>query len=82
MEHLLKVFNNWHVQFVLRLIVRLGEYDLSSTIDCIEEPQGCQFQEPIDVKVDKIFIHEKFDLQTGINDIALIKLNQNEVSGK
>lgn len=53
--------------------VRLGEWDLSSQLDC--EHEYCN-QPEVDMKIAKIIVHEGYDAQNDSpsNDIALIRL--------
>lgn len=55
-------------------MVRLGEYDISSDFD------GAN---PIDVPIDITIVHEQYEANLILNDIALIKLkNQITITGK
>lgn len=47
------------------MIIRLGEYDFTKPSDSRQE-----------IAVDTIFMHEKFDLPTYTNDVALIRLKK------
>ncbi|KAH8275666.1 hypothetical protein KR026_012222 [Drosophila bipectinata] len=53
--------------------VRLGEHDLSKDEDCFDDEPVC-LDKPLDVPVDKIFVHEGYERFTAVNDIALIRL--------
>ena len=54
-----------------RVVVRIGEYDLSR-VDGNEE----------DIRISQDFVHPKFDLETIDNDIALLKLKTPAVANK
>lgn len=58
--------------------VRFGEKDLSAESDCqnIDNVFTCA-RPPVDIKVDKIFVHEYYNGQQGNPyDISIIKLDQ------
>uniref|UniRef100_A0A3F2YTZ2 CLIP domain-containing serine protease n=1 Tax=Anopheles christyi TaxID=43041 RepID=A0A3F2YTZ2_9DIPT len=60
----------WKVNRVL-----LGEWDLSSVLDCAEN--FCN-NPPIDLKISKIIVHDGYDTENGssIHDIALIRFEK------
>lgn len=51
--------------------IRLGEYDLSKTEDCVDNACAQQF---IERSIEKWITHEKYRGKTGKADIALVKL--------
>lgn len=55
--------------------VRLGEWDLNQTTDCVE---GDCADAPLDMAVEKIIVHEDYDPQSKAqyNDIALIRFTR------
>lgn len=57
--------------FFPRYIIRLGENDATSNVDC--DGKICA-PEPQDFYLDTIFIHRQYNERTNINDIALLKL--------
>lgn len=70
---------NWKtkVKWYFRLYVRLGEHKISSSPDRQFLKGRWRTAPPEeDIGVDKIFIHEHFDFQRKLNDIALIKLSK------
>lgn len=59
-----------------RSTVRVGELNISSTIDCEEtgvEEKICA-DPHVDIPVEKVIPHENFNIDTLKNDIALIRL--------
>lgn len=52
--------------------VRLGEWNLTSRMDCFAE-NDCA-DSPLDVDVVEEVVHPYFSLATGNNDIALLRL--------
>ncbi|KAH8275573.1 hypothetical protein KR026_010931, partial [Drosophila bipectinata] len=55
--------------------VRLGEHDLSKDEDCLSfDDEPVCLDKPLDVPVDKIFVHEGYERFRAVNDIALIRL--------
>ncbi|XP_050087131.1 transmembrane protease serine 9-like isoform X2 [Anopheles aquasalis] len=55
--------------------VRLGDYDLSTTTDCVELEGQRRCAPPLQiVAVDKIIVHEQYNTPNYANDIALLKL--------
>lgn len=59
-----------------RSSVRLGEYDLSTEIDCYNG--DCIEDKPVDIKVEKLILHENYTSGSlsNANDIALIRLSR------
>lgn len=59
-----------------RSSVRLGEYDLSTEIDCYNG--DCIDDKPVDIKVEKLILHENYTSgsRSNANDIALIRLSR------
>uniref|UniRef100_A0A182PAL5 Peptidase S1 domain-containing protein n=1 Tax=Anopheles epiroticus TaxID=199890 RepID=A0A182PAL5_9DIPT len=55
--------------------VRLGEFDLSSTIDCDKRGELCALP-PQDIAVERMILHEAYSARRKVNDIALIRLAQ------
>ncbi|KAH8321309.1 hypothetical protein KR074_001392, partial [Drosophila pseudoananassae] len=55
--------------------VRLGEHDLRKPTDCVffGNEKVC-LDRPLDVPIEKIFVHEEFDRGSFVNDIALLRL--------
>nr|XP_017107880.2 serine protease grass-like [Drosophila bipectinata] len=55
--------------------VRLGEYDLNKTDDCVffGNEKIC-LDSPLDVPIEKMFVHGGFNKTRLVNDIALIRL--------
>ncbi|EDV35837.2 uncharacterized protein Dana_GF19811 [Drosophila ananassae] len=60
-----------------KVSVRLGEHDLSRNPDCwlFGNKKKC-LDEPLDVPVEAPIVHEEFDPDTLLNDIALIPLKE------
>uniref|UniRef100_A0A1W7R7Y9 CLIP domain-containing serine protease n=1 Tax=Aedes albopictus TaxID=7160 RepID=A0A1W7R7Y9_AEDAL len=56
--------------------VRLGEWDLNTTLDCSKTECFVEFQD--DYPIEKVIVHERFSLNNlnKANDIALLKLNK------
>ncbi|XP_017107878.2 serine protease grass-like [Drosophila bipectinata] len=55
--------------------VRLGEHDLSKDEDCLSfDDEPVCLDKPLDVPVDKSFVHEGYERFRAVNDIALIRL--------
>lgn len=54
--------------------MRLGEYDTSKTLDCLE-PDDCA-DPVVNMGIDEVFSHEKYDekAKNRINDIGLVRL--------
>uniref|UniRef100_A0A182KDQ0 Peptidase S1 domain-containing protein n=1 Tax=Anopheles christyi TaxID=43041 RepID=A0A182KDQ0_9DIPT len=53
--------------------VRLGEFDLNSTIDCDKRGELCALP-PQDIAVERVILHEAYSGRRKVNDIALIRL--------
>lgn len=53
--------------------VRLGEWDEQTERDC--QNNYCA-DKPVDIDIEKVFIHEDYDKIMMSSDIALIKLKQ------
>lgn len=61
--------------FFFRKRIRLGEYDLVNTTDCVEELGYLDCTDPIRRKeVADIIVHEDFSFSKKSHDIALVKL--------
>lgn len=58
---------------IFRVGVRLGEWDTETKIDCFDE--YCS-DPPLDLKVDQIIIHPKYDKRLHNGDISLIRLDK------
>lgn len=58
-----------------RSSVRLGEYDLSTDVDCYN---GMCIDKPVDIKVEKLIPHESYapGSKSQENDIALVRLSR------
>ena len=70
-------------KFILRTGVRLGEYDLSKEKDCGINSKGNEVCfTTVDAKVIKTIVHHDYSQHHYINDIALLKLDQDYYSGK
>nr|XP_043067102.1 serine protease grass-like [Drosophila bipectinata] len=55
--------------------VRLGEHDLSKDEDCLSfDDEPVCLDKPLDVPVDKSFVHEGYERFRAVKDIALIRL--------
>lgn len=65
--------------FGFRSVVRLGELNLDAEEDCEIGQDGEKFcaPKPLDLPVEKLITHEKYNNITLKNDIALIRLAQN-----
>lgn len=63
-------------QFKNQGVIRLGEYDLRHDVDCFRL-MGYEYcnNPPIDLGVEKVVVHESYDLLTKLHDIALIRLD-------
>lgn len=64
---------------VIRVSVRLGEYNTDTDVDCLENPTGKECADPaVDVPVDERIAHEEYDPQdlNQYNDIALLRLTR------
>uniref|UniRef100_A0A182SI45 Peptidase S1 domain-containing protein n=1 Tax=Anopheles maculatus TaxID=74869 RepID=A0A182SI45_9DIPT len=59
-------------------IVRLGEFDLSSDIDCDKRGELCAMP-PQDIPVERTILHDNYSARRKVNDIGLIRL-ANEAS--
>lgn len=58
--------------------VRLGEYDINKDVDCQKFGMQQVCSPPVrDVGIDRIFIHPEHNVRKRINDIALIRLQEN-----
>lgn len=67
----------------LSISVRLGEYDLSKTIDCSPAIDGLCKNDVINIAPERIFKHENYSKASYQYDIALIKLAKDvEFHGK
>ncbi|XP_062551274.1 serine protease grass-like [Armigeres subalbatus] len=55
------------------ITVRVGEYDISSSVDCSKRAKDCADQ-PHDVAVLKHILHPHYNPVTSENDIALLKI--------
>ncbi|KAH8388565.1 hypothetical protein KR093_010024, partial [Drosophila rubida] len=56
--------------------IRLGEHRISTEKDCRQQGRKEKCAPPVvDVGIEKILLHEKYDSKTNINDIALLRLN-------
>lgn len=65
---------------VFRLIVRLGEYNLSTDIDCqtlTNSNRICNYEGPVDRHIKKAIIHDNYRNlnEHSSDDIALIRLS-------
>ncbi|CAH2094392.1 unnamed protein product [Euphydryas editha] len=59
------------------VVVRVGEYDINSKVDCQGEHPFRMCETHIqDIRVDKYIIHENFTSSPTANDIALIRLKK------
>uniref|UniRef100_A0A182Y9V8 Peptidase S1 domain-containing protein n=1 Tax=Anopheles stephensi TaxID=30069 RepID=A0A182Y9V8_ANOST len=54
-------------------IVRLGEFDLGSEIDCDKRGELCALP-PQDIPVERGILHESYSARRKVNDIALLRL--------
>ncbi|KAH8300071.1 hypothetical protein KR044_009497 [Drosophila immigrans] len=63
-----------------KLSVRLGEHNVSKEMDCTERRGVTICAPPVeDIEVDRVYVHEKYSLRSGHNDIALVKLARDVV---
>lgn len=64
-------------EFFYRLGVRLGEYRISTDVDCVDHGvngQDCISNQTIDVGIKSVTIHPNYDRRSYSNDIGLVKL--------
>lgn len=71
------------MHFFCSISVRLGEYDLSKTIDCNPKNNATCNNYVINIAPERIFKHENYSKSSYQYDIALIKLSKDvEFHGK
>lgn len=60
------------------MIVRLGESNLNTNVDCEKHPDEEEFcaDPSVDLDVDKASAHKNFNRETLKNDIALVKVKE------
>lgn len=59
-----------------RLAARIGEYNTSASLDCVDGPfgQDC-IDNVLEIPFEEILIHPEFSKRTYTHDIALLRLN-------